>query len=476
MNLDDTETVKTAPHYYWGCCMVCGATSNRSDDPFKTTTLKRCSRCRCVTYCCVEHQKLHWKYHKALCNYLSAAAGEVGADTFFAAGTGPEADALPITDEGNADEDVAANGASAWRSWRQFRVRAIFTCEAIMRRSLELYEREVFFFPQACRVCFQAKADGMIPCEKCWNVAYCSEQHRDEHIDKHNRSQCLELLHCMAADVYESSVSIANPPIPTDVDCEYMKTNHLDMTKYLAILLGQKNYRNLTDIQMLDLKFLSDRLSGPLTLYYVMEKFGLSGGCSLSDRKELVIHIVGAALPEMVGIKKWEFLHHRLPECQKLKFVFIGPDVIEAEDGELERLQNCSVCKDKGKETQYEFFNCEYSTYASQRVTYFQPDLVAVFNCGFSEHRENPEKDTWKDSFEALVQQSGAPLLFTSYNIGEARRDFNRIHMESGMDLKVDVQREENPFRSLRPIRDWELENDQDVFYNNQFFSVVRAL
>ena len=71
-----------------GCCMVCGATSNRSDDPYKTTTLKRCSRCRCVAYCSVEHQKCHWKYHKALCNYLSAAAGEVGADTFFAAGTG----------------------------------------------------------------------------------------------------------------------------------------------------------------------------------------------------------------------------------------------------------------------------------------------------------------------------------------------------------------------------------------------------
>ena len=29
------------------------------------------------------------------------------------------------------------------------------------------------------------------------------------------------------------------------------------------------------------------------------------------------------------------------------RFVFIGPDVIEAEDGELERLQNCDDCKDK---------------------------------------------------------------------------------------------------------------------------------
>ena len=44
-------------------------------------------------------------------------------------------------------------------------------------------------------------------------------------------------------------------------------------------------------------------------------------------------------------------------------------------------------------------------------------------------------------------------MVFTSYNVGEARRDFNRIHMESGIDLRVDIKREENPFRSLRPIR-----------------------
>ena len=44
-------------------------------------------------------------------------------------------------------------------------------------------------------------------------------------------------------------------------------------------------------------------------------------------------------------------------------------------------------------------------------------------------------------------------MLFTSYNVGEARRDFNRVHRESKIHLKVDAQREENPFRSLRPIR-----------------------
>ena len=85
--------------------------------------------------------------------------------------------------------------------------------------------------------------------------------------------------------------------------------------------------------------------------------------------------------------------------------MFIGPDVVEAEDGELDRLTNCDDCKDKGRETSYDFFSCEYRTYVCRRNEYLQPHLVAVFNCGFSEHQENPEKDTRKNSFEALVRQ-----------------------------------------------------------------------
>jgi len=76
-------------------------------------------------------------------------------------------------------------------------------------------------------------------------------------------------------------------------------------------------------------------------------QFGLRRGRRLSQCKDLVVHVVGAALPEMVGIKKWEFLHHRLNVF--LRFVFIGPDVVEAEDGELERLLNCDDCKDKAR-------------------------------------------------------------------------------------------------------------------------------
>lgn len=31
----------------------------------------KCSRCKNTYYCCVEHQKLHWKEHKSSCNSSS---------------------------------------------------------------------------------------------------------------------------------------------------------------------------------------------------------------------------------------------------------------------------------------------------------------------------------------------------------------------------------------------------------------------
>ena len=40
--------------------------------------------------------------------------------------------------------------------------------------------------------------------------------------------------------------------------------------------------------------------------------------------------------------------------------------------------------------------------------------------------------------------------------------------------MEVLVRCQENPMRSHRPVRDWERDEDRDVFYSNQFVSVVR--
>ena len=48
-------------------CSVCGSTSD----------LKRCSRCKKVSYCCIEHQKKDWTTHKKLCGKTSVVTDQV---------------------------------------------------------------------------------------------------------------------------------------------------------------------------------------------------------------------------------------------------------------------------------------------------------------------------------------------------------------------------------------------------------------
>ncbi len=46
------------------CCAVCDAEFSLSDG---SSPLSKCARCKSEYYCCKEHQKAHWKYHKKVC-------------------------------------------------------------------------------------------------------------------------------------------------------------------------------------------------------------------------------------------------------------------------------------------------------------------------------------------------------------------------------------------------------------------------
>ena len=101
-----------------------------------------------------------------------------------------------------------------------------------------------------------------------------------------------------------------------------------------------------------------------------------------------------------------------------------------------------------------------------------------MFNCGFGEHSDSsPELETWKPALTQLVREEDTPLIFTSYNLTEAEKDLKLIleaNKEVGRNLKVEVGAKENPFRGHRPFRDFEFCQNRDVFFHNQYYSVVR--
>ena len=177
-------------------------------------------------------------------------------------------------------------------------------------------------------------------------------------------------------DNYESTVSVAAPPIPSDLDKTYddlslTKTNmkkHLEMHNRLdqyefdddADDTGEQQ----VDLREMEQRFLSDRLTGPLTLLYAAQLCKLSKGTSISQRKELVIHIAGSNTVEMLGIIKWEYLAHRLPHLESMRLVFIGPELAdhEEEDSLISAIANgdgnplgiCGNCADQGRAIHYE--------------------------------------------------------------------------------------------------------------------------
>ena len=99
--------------------------------------------------------------------------------------------------------------------------------------------------------------------------------------------------------------------------------------------------------------------------------------------------------------------------------------------------------------------------------------MVCAFNCEFHEFAgTGNEQDTWTGSLPHLTKHSAVPLIFTSYTKTEALKDLELVK-NSRENLEVLVSGQRNPFRSHRPIRDYECDDDCDVFYSNNYFSLV---
>ncbi len=354
---------------------------------------------------------------------------------------------------------------------------ALCTAERMLRRKLEEWEKEMFLFPRACRRCWATKKSGMLDCPDCMCVSYCSEECQEKDATVHSaETVCKELRYAMACDNFECSVNIAVPPLPSDLDNSFMGTP-ANMDAFLEQTADRSSSSNGDKIDsglaIMEKKFLTDRLSGPMTLLQAVS-LKLARGISVETAAHLVIHVVGANVMEMLGMIKWEVLGHRLPQCLNLRLVFIGPELEahEGQDGECPWLEPCAECRKKNKSVVYEIRRGTYEKYASSEA-YIVPDLVAAFNCGFHEFELQPDKETWRPSLPLLVRHPGVPLVFTSYTLTEALKDLKLIK-EACEELLVDVAAERNPFRSQRPIRDFEFDGGNDVFYSNNYYSVVR--
>ena len=106
---------------------------------------------------------------------------------------------------------------------------------------------------------------GMRDCHDCMCVTYCSEQHYENDIEKHKENFCQELKYSMVCDNYESTVCIAAPPVPSKLDSKFNEL--ISMENHLKFI--SKKDSSSVDLAEMEFRFLSDRLTGPLTILYV---------------------------------------------------------------------------------------------------------------------------------------------------------------------------------------------------------------
>ncbi len=101
----------------------------------------------------------------------------------------------------------------------------------------------------------------------------------------------------------------------------------------------------------MEFRFLTNSLSSPLTLL----KGYLTASINSSPTKtNLVIHVVGSDIVEMLGIIKWEYILHRLHKVNSIRIVFIGLQLTEEEDGECQGIGECADCNEAGRTMKYE--------------------------------------------------------------------------------------------------------------------------
>ncbi|XP_011182083.2 uncharacterized protein LOC105212032 [Zeugodacus cucurbitae] len=447
------------------CCNVCLLTEMDkqvrgalpSTKPFPTR-LKKCSGCHLVLYCSRLHQRLDWELHRDFCRAVKRMMNTYKIKHPFLISGQPY------------------NIFTMERAILQVK----YLLKTVLKRNLEFHEEEITSFPAHCEVCYSF--ERLYSCTRCFGTSYCSSQHAAEDKERHKkRCSQLQLYYCP----YK-----VQPRIPPEV------------------LLG-KLCKRVPDILKVDIIGAYECISGKrmpkvptacmdnYQIFSSVGDFSCMGTILFSlefidvgaiKGTKFVIFILGATVEQDLWFRQvhtnWFFLQY--PQFTRLELYFIGPDVLGAAKREVTYQYLGS-----DRTVFYESYRMLFQEFT--RINRTKPKLIVVFNCGFSEHapatieeqREQSErlgipgdscasKDTWSGGISQIIQTYDLPIIFTSLTRVEADLDFGAIKRIASMDrLETHITRlfdvKVNPYRDIRPLRNWQRENDDDIFYRNGY-------
>ncbi|XP_075211841.1 uncharacterized protein LOC142318983 [Lycorma delicatula] len=399
------------------------------------SSLQKCSGCKLLFYCSKEHQKLHWPKHKELCRAVKLIIEKKDGNHLF--------------NEVPADVGIY--------NYKQVMVNL---CEVILKRRTTQSECFLFYKPFICQVCHIYKHNSMIICSNCNTVCYCSEAHKESDRSVHSLI-CDRFKLCLDYERDCSEGFIINAVLPSIKRLPSSMQSFIDCTKVVTIPSGREKHVGW---------YLSNILSVPLTIIYVIEK------CIDQNKKmkeKLILHIVGSGPFEGSAWMSWEYIFHYFKTLKSLKLVFICPDRFPQDFSFLTPTLGCNDCK-RTKNIDFSFENLTYRDYVSKNRD--TPDFIFAFHCGFYEYKCVLQNDTWKDSVPSLCSFTGAYFTFTSYGEEEAKQDLEvfRGYVEKNQNLEFVVECKKNQFGSLLPSHDW-LNEKYFESYSNNFITIIKS-
>lgn len=413
--------IKIDEFYQSTICHVCKNISSN---------LKRCSSCKLFAYCSVEHQKMHWKFHKQFCKMMEKMLNDGSRKKHH------------IFDLENTDR-------LSFAEWRTLRSSMKFIWEKKLNRELFHSENQAWMFPRVCEICRSSQQDTLEDCAICYSASYCSTDHRIKHSYIHDKF-CKELKLC-----YDINKILFD-------GLEYPKIDVLDAPEKFPNNINSfiQGYVSLSEGNDYNSVFASEILSPVLTIIFSLTK---CLNYPIPSQQKFTVHMIGASTyEESFNWKVFCDVFLTFIHVKELTVVLIGPELKETElldqnnDKQILNLQ-CARC------LYHDFINSKL---------YNQPDVIVSYNCGLHEFQDT-ENDTWGDSVERIMKNSFGVLILTSYTESEAKLDVKRLMPFVGQQTDLILSCQKNKFSSLRPLRDWATENCP-VFYTNNYLTVLK--
>ncbi|CAL4161971.1 unnamed protein product, partial [Meganyctiphanes norvegica] len=374
--------------------------------------LKICAGCRLVSYCSKNCQKRDWSAHKGFCK-VAKAQSEPGKNIYS-----------------SANEKIE-NG----KSWFDIVLETSMLIKLKMGSKFGHIEGKILDQPKVCEFCRSSESSSLNLCKECLAVYYCSEDHLKTDAAVHKRL-CTTFKLKVHCDEF-----LATKGYP---DLLYMPFPSKPVTKYEKLPKGIADLINIPSDPIEAI--ISDWLSYPLTILYVLEQIGLGiESKPVHKAKKLTIHMMDSAksLLRLHMSVTWEYLFHRLPNLKKLNVVMIDPELI-AEMGNtvsnhFQRTHTlCGDCQPNGRKLTINVEG-DFRTYKiSDR--YDRPDIILAH--GVRDHITG----------QCLLPfpEPSIPLVLVG-----VIKDFMEMHLKFLKEyeedtLKIPIQL--NPFHGQRPM------------------------